>query len=104
MAIAVNASDSEQSFAWNSAKADENFRKHGVTFSEGEEVFYDFHSVTTPDPLHSFGEERYIDIGMSKQGRLLVVVYVERGDVIRIISARPATKDERKLYESETEG
>jgi len=74
-------------------------RKHGVSFEEAATVFRDVLSATGSDPDHSVGEFRFVTFGMSKQGRLLVVSHTEEGDIIRIISARLATKQERKIYE-----
>jgi len=78
-----------------------NLKKHDVTFEEASTVFGDTLSITIADPEHSEGEERFILLGMSHRNRLLVVAHVERGDGIRIISARPAAKSERKQYEQE---
>ncbi|MEK7723887.1 MAG: BrnT family toxin [Acidobacteriota bacterium] len=86
-------------FEWNEDKEKSNFRKHRITFAEGESVFYDSYSLTIPDPDHSIEENRFIDIGISNKNRLLVVVYTEREDRIRIISVRKATKLEREMYE-----
>jgi uncharacterized DUF497 family protein len=86
-------------FEWDENKAEKNERKHGVTFDEAESVFYDPRSLTIPDPDHSETELRFIDIGMSNYDRILVVVYTERDDRIRLISARSASRKERKLYE-----
>ena len=88
-------------FQWDTHKARENLRKHNVSFQEATTVFSDFLSLTIPDPLHLEKEERLIIIGYSEKQRLLVVVHTERGDVIRIISARQATPYERKTYESD---
>lgn len=81
-------------FEWDEKKEKSNFRKHRVMFAEGETVFYDPNSLTIPDPDHSIEENRFIDIGMSDKNRLLVVVYTEREDRIRIISVRKATQTE----------
>jgi len=86
-------------FEWDEIKEKENFRKHRVSFADAEAVFYDPFSITIPDSPHSSKENRYIDIGMSEKFRILVVVYTERGDRIRIISVRRATRAERKNYE-----
>jgi len=86
-------------FEWDPAKAAENLAKHGVSFEEAATVFRDALSATGSDPDHSFGEERFITFGVSTGGRLLVIAHTERGDTIRIISARPATPGERKIYE-----
>jgi uncharacterized DUF497 family protein len=83
-------------FEWDLDKTRANVRKHGVTFEEAATVFADPLSVTIPDPDHSVGEARFLDLGLSREGRLLVVAYTERGDRIRIISARPATRSERR--------
>lgn len=86
-------------FEWDENKEKSNFRKHGIGFAEGESVFYDTFSLTIPDPDHSIEENRFIDIGTSSKNRVLVVVYTEREDRIRLISVRKATNDERKMYE-----
>lgn len=86
-------------FEWDSVKARNNLRKHGVAFEEASSVFYDPLAVTGADPDHSEGEERIITFGMSSLGRLLVVAHTERGAAIRIISARVATRHERRIYE-----
>jgi len=86
-------------FEWDRRKARENFRRHEVTFQEAASVFKDTLAVTYRDPDHSLEEDRYITIGMSSAGRLLLVPHVERGDRIRIISARRTTRLERKHYE-----
>lgn len=86
-------------FEWDPAKARQNLQKHGVSFEEASSVFYDPLAVTGVDPDHSEGEERLITFGMSSQGRLLVVSQTERGEAIRIISARVATQSERRIYE-----
>ena len=86
-------------FEWDSAKAELNLKDHGVSFDEATTVFRDSLSVTIADPDHSDSEDRFIDIGMSHRGQLLVVSYTERKDRIRIISARTPTRAERKSYE-----
>lgn len=86
-------------FEWDSNKASSNEKKHGVTFEEASTVLSDFLSITIPDPLHPRDEERLVTIGQSDQRRTLVVVHTERGDVIRLISARIASAHERKRYE-----
>ena len=86
-------------FEWDDAKASQNRTKHGVAFEEAATVFADTLSLTIDDPLHSVKEERFVTIGESALRRLLVVVHTERGDTIRIISARQATRRERKDYE-----
>jgi uncharacterized protein len=84
---------------WDARKARENLRKHGVSFEEASSVIFDPLSATGDDPDHSVDERRLVTFGVSSSWRLLVVAHADRGDVIRIISARPATRAERKLYE-----
>ena len=86
-------------FEWNPRKAAENLRKHKVSFNEAATVFGDFLSSTACDPEHAVEEHRYITIGLSNRGRLLMVAYAERRERIRIISARTLTRSERKAYE-----
>lgn len=86
-------------FDWDPDKAAENLRRHRVSFEEAATVFRDPLSWTFPDPEHSEGEERYLDIGHSERGRLLIVSYTERQGQVRIISARLATRKERRSYE-----
>ncbi len=87
-------------FEWDEEKAKKNVRKHqGVTFHEGVTIFDDMSIATLHDPDHSEDEDRYISLGYSSQGRLLTVSYTERGDHIRIISCRKATRRERTMYE-----
>lgn len=86
-------------FAWDERKAASNQRKHGISFAEAATAFADPHSVTIPDPDHSADEERFILIGQTGNVQIVVVAHVERGDIIRIISARPATRRERSFYE-----
>lgn len=86
-------------FEWNTFKAENNLSKHNVSFQEAATVFGDPLSVTFPDPDHSIGESRYVIIGMSQLGRLLVVAHTERADAVRVISARPATRPEQRFYE-----
>jgi uncharacterized protein len=87
------------SFEWDETKAKSNLAKHGVSFEEASTVFGDPLSLTIPDPAHSQMEHRAIVLGHSHQRKLLVVVHTERGDNIRIISARRASRCERKSYE-----
>jgi uncharacterized DUF497 family protein len=86
-------------FAWDARKAASNQRKHHVTFEEAATVFRDTLSLTGSDPDHSVEERRFVTFGISNSGRLLVVSHTDEGSTIRIISARPATRHERKLYE-----
>jgi uncharacterized DUF497 family protein len=86
-------------FEWDPGKARWNLRKHGVSFDEAVTAFYDPLSATFDDPNHSIGEQRYITVGVSSQNRLLIVGHTERGEAVRIISARLATAHERKRHE-----
>jgi hypothetical protein len=86
-------------FEWDAAKAAKNLRKHRVSFEEASSVFYDPLAVTGADPDHSEAEERLVTFGLSSEGQLLVVSHTERGEAIRIISARLATQSERRVYE-----
>ncbi len=86
-------------FEWDRDKAKSNVSKHGITFEEATTVFGDPLSLTIPDPLHSQAEDRFVTIGVSSRQRTLVVVHADRGDDVRIISARVATRRERKRYE-----
>ena len=88
-----------QQFEWDETKASLNVRKHGVTFSDAASVFLDDLAYTFADPDHSVGELRMLTFGISQAGRLLAVIHTERGRAIRIISARAATRHERKIYE-----
>ena len=86
-------------FDWDPRKAPSNKRKHGVPFDEAATVFLDPLSATGGDPDHSIDEMRFVTFGTSSSGRLLVVNHTDYNDVVRIISARQATRSERKLYE-----
>ena len=86
-------------FEWDFAKGAKSFRKHRISFEEAASVFYDPLAVTGADPDHSEAEDRLITFGVSSAGRLLVVSHIERGETIRIISARRATPHERRIYE-----
>lgn len=88
-------------FAWDDEKASENLKKHKVDFREAATVFGDPLSTTFPDEAHSVGECRFITIGASALGQVLVVAHTERGDTIRIVSAWPATVRERRFHEEE---
>jgi len=90
-------------FEWDPKKARNNLAKHGISFDEASTVFRDPLSITISDPLHSEDEERFVLTGCSCRNRLLVVVHTERGDRIRIISARPATRSERLRYEEDAQ-
>lgn len=86
-------------FEWNENKATSNLLKHGVSFEEAKTVFEDSLYVDFYDPNHSEDEDRYLIVGTSNQGRLLIVSYAEREDLIRLISARDLTRTEREAYE-----
>ncbi len=86
-------------FEWDEAKAEANLRKHGVSFEEALTVFGDPYSLTIHDAAHSEAEDRFVDVGRSTSGRILVVIYTERHPRTRIISARRATAAERRQYE-----
>ncbi len=88
-------------FEWDEPKAAENLKKHKVAFEEAVTVFVDPLSSTFPDPGHSVEEDRFIIIGTSDRGRAIIVSHTDREDRIRIISARKATRRERKAYEEE---
>lgn len=90
-------------FEWDPNKARLNIKKHGISFDEASTAFRDPLSQTIDDPLHSEDEKRFVLIGRSIQGQLLVIVHTERGDRIRIISARLATRKERLRYEENEE-
>ena len=89
----------ELTFEWDEEKDRSNRSKHGISFDEAKTVFNDPLSITIVDEAHSEEEDRYIDIGSSAQGRVIVVSYTVRGPNIRIISCRKATKSERLTYE-----
>ena len=86
-------------FEWDENKAAANLSKHGVSFDEAKTVFDDPLYVDFYDPDHSYDEERYIIMGQSRRRRLLIVSYMEREHLIRLISAREATRGEREAYE-----
>jgi uncharacterized protein len=88
-------------FEWHPDKAKQNKRKHKVSFEEASTVFADLLSATVFDLDHSEAEDRYITVGFSEQNRLLIVSHTERGDTIRIISARELTPLEKQEYEEE---
>jgi uncharacterized protein len=85
-------------FEWDNAKAASNFGKHGVSFNEAMTVFGDPLSVTGYDPIHSIDEERFLTMGVSSDSRLLIISHTDRNDIVRIISARLATRRERQDY------
>jgi uncharacterized DUF497 family protein len=86
-------------FEWDTTKAVVNRRKHRVSFEEAVTVFGDLLSMTSPDPDHSDNEKRFITIGLSSRGRLLMVAHTERAQRVRIISARKLSQNERRAYE-----
>ena len=86
-------------FEWDPNKAKENLETHGISFDEASTVFRDVLSLVIHDPLHSEEEDRFVLIGSSHRNRLLVIVHTERSNNIRLISARKASKKERKQYE-----
>ena len=90
-------------FEWDPNKAKENLETHGVSFDEASTAFRDTLSLAIYDPLHSEDEDRFVLIGSSHRSRLLVVVHTDRGDKIRLISARKASKKEREQYEENAE-
>ena len=86
-------------FDWDKNKAERNLSKHEVSFEEAQTVFDDPLYVDFYDPEHSEDEDRYLLVGQSNRGRLLIISYTERGNLIRLISAREVTKTERETYE-----
>jgi len=86
-------------YEWDHEKSERNFSKHGVSFEEAATVFDDPLYVDFYDPDHSIDEHRYLIMGQSSAGRLLIVSYTERDDVVRLISAREVTSAERRAYE-----
>jgi uncharacterized protein len=90
-------------FEWEPRKAESNLRKHGVSFSEAATIFNDELSITVYDPDHSREEDRFITIGWSNRGRLIMVSHTDRNNHIRIISAREMTQVERKAYEEKND-
>lgn len=86
-------------FEWDEKKANHNIEKHGVPFEDAATVLGDPLSLTIDDPMHSREEQRSVTVGESVKGELLVVVHTDREDLIRIISARKATRRERRDYE-----
>lgn len=88
------------SFEWDPAKSAANRTKHGVSFEEAASVFEDEFALLIPDPAHSSAEDRFVLLGLSERARILVVVHCDRasGSIVRIISARPATRHESIQY------
>ena len=90
-------------FEWDPEKTKANLRKHGVGFAEAGTVFRDPLGISVFDPDHSGEEDRYLTVGVSQQGRVIIVAHTDRGDKVRIISARELTRAEREDYEKELE-
>jgi len=88
-------------FEWDARKAESNLKKHGVSFQEAASVLGDSMSMTYPDPDHSDHEDRFITVGVSRSGRVLMVAHTDRGEKVRIISSRKTTSQERRIYEEE---
>ena len=86
-------------FEWDATKAASNVLKHGVDLDEASTVFADDLSATGRDPDHSIGEARFLTFGLSNKGRVLAVSHTDRVGVVRIISARAATRKEKQIYE-----
>lgn len=96
-------SEIDLDFDWDEEKAAANLKKHEISFEEAKTVFGDPFSVTIDDPAHSANEYRFVDIGTSARGMILAVAYAGRGQKIRLINCRKATKAERKIYEERKE-
>jgi hypothetical protein len=96
---AANLGLSSMDFEWDEQKAAKNISKHGVSFHEAATVFGDPLALTFYDPDHSDDEDRYLTIGHSEEGKLIIISHTDREDRIRIISARRATRREGKAYE-----
>ncbi len=96
----IDLSEMRPQFSWDPRKDRSNTSKHGVTFTEAATIFVDPLSLTKSDPDHSWHEKRYLTLGLSRAHRLLVVAHSDRGDTIRIISARAASRRERRQYEA----
>jgi len=91
-------------FEWDSEKARRNLRKHSISFREGMMVFNDVFAITYYDDAHSRHEQRFLTLGLSDLGRVLVISHSMVDEKVRLISARKATRRERELYEKENEG
>lgn len=91
----------QYTFEWDAEKARQNVDKHGISFEEVVTAFGDPLSVTVSDPDHSDSEERQLLLGMSRRSRLVVVAFTERGDRLRIITARLASRREKRKYEED---
>jgi uncharacterized DUF497 family protein len=88
-------------FEWDENKAKANVKRHKISFDEAKTVFGDPFLITFPDPDHSDSEQRYVSLGWSAKGRVLVVIHTQRDENIRIISCRKATTSERSFYEED---
>lgn len=86
-------------FEWDEAKAETNISRHGVSFDEAKTIFNDPYLLTFDDRYHSDHEQRYLSLGISSAGRLLLAVHTDRGEAIRLISSRTVTPKERRTYE-----
>lgn len=89
-------------FDWDEHNVHKNWRKHGVRFTECEDVFFDERLVTLPDVMHSSKEARHLALGQTREGRLLFIAFTVRADKIRVISARDMTKKEKNVYYEKT--
>jgi uncharacterized protein len=88
-------------FEWDKQKAEVNLKKHGISFEEAETVFDDSFCIEFYDPKHSIEEHRFLIVGESNLKRLLIISFTERENLVRLISAREATAQERKDYEQQ---
>ena len=86
-------------FEWDARKAEQNLKKHGVSFDEAASAFSDPFALTINDPDHSLDEPRFVTIGMTAEQRLVTIAHTDRGDAVRLIGARQATRKERQDYE-----
>ena len=86
-------------FEWDEGNIHKSYMKHGILPNEAEEIFVDNHVIVYDDKTHSVVEKRFVAVGKSKGGKLLFIIYTMRKEKIRVISARPADKKERRLYE-----
>jgi len=95
------APGAQLNFEWDPNKDASNLEKHGISFAEASTAFFDPLSSTVLDPRHSDDEARFVLIGLTYAGRLVVVFHTDRGEAVRLISARPATRRERQAYEQQ---
>lgn len=98
-------SDPSQSheFEWDRGNLDKSYQKHGITPNESEEIFLDENLQVAPDVRHAQSEPRFAAFGKTTGGKLLFVIFTLRGHKIRVISARPANRKERRIYEEKAE-